>query len=84
MSSRIGCPVVTVAGTNGQGSTCAMLESIYRKAGSRTGLYTSPHLIRFNERFADALLVGFLAFGRLDGTLQNAQAVRVFQTTATA
>lgn len=41
-------------------------------------------LIRFNERFADALQVGFLAFGRLDGTLQNAAAVRVHETTPTA
>ena len=47
---RLACPVVTVAGTNGKGSTCAMLEAIYRHAGYRTGLYTSPHLLRFNER----------------------------------
>ncbi|HET7261619.1 MAG TPA: bifunctional tetrahydrofolate synthase/dihydrofolate synthase [Casimicrobiaceae bacterium] len=47
---RVDCPVITVAGTNGKGSTCAMLESIYRRAGYRTGLYTSPHLVRFNER----------------------------------
>jgi dihydrofolate synthase/folylpolyglutamate synthase len=40
----------TVAGTNGKGSTCAMLESILRAAGYRTGLYTSPHLLRYNER----------------------------------
>jgi dihydrofolate synthase/folylpolyglutamate synthase len=45
-----GCPVFTVGGTNGKGSTCAMLESILRAAGYRTGLYTSPHLLRFNER----------------------------------
>lgn len=44
------CPVVTVAGTNGKGSTCAMLESVLRAAGYRTGLYTSPHLTRYNER----------------------------------
>jgi dihydrofolate synthase / folylpolyglutamate synthase len=41
---------VHVAGTNGKGSTCAMLESIYRAAGFRTGLFTSPHLISFCER----------------------------------
>lgn len=41
---------VHVAGTNGKGSTCAFLESAYRTAGYRTGLYTSPHLIRFGER----------------------------------
>ncbi|HEX6267370.1 MAG TPA: bifunctional tetrahydrofolate synthase/dihydrofolate synthase [Burkholderiales bacterium] len=43
-------PVITVGGTNGKGSTCAMLESILRRAGYRTGLYTSPHLLRYNER----------------------------------
>ena len=42
--------VVTVAGTNGKGSTCAMLESIVHRAGFRVGLYTSPHLVRFEER----------------------------------
>lgn len=41
---------ILVGGTNGKGSTCAMLESIYLAAGYRVGLYTSPHLIRFNER----------------------------------
>ena len=50
MGARIDCPVITVAGTNGKGSTCAMLESILRAAGYRTGLYTSPHLLRYNER----------------------------------
>ncbi len=41
---------IHVAGTNGKGSTCAMLESIYRKSGLRVGLYTSPHLVQFGER----------------------------------
>lgn len=41
---------IHVAGTNGKGSTCAMLESIYRAAGFRVGLYTSPHLLSFRER----------------------------------
>ncbi|WP_437792392.1 bifunctional folylpolyglutamate synthase/dihydrofolate synthase [Sorangium sp. So ce693] len=45
-----GLPAVHVAGTNGKGSVCAMVESIARKAGLRTGLYTSPHLSRFAER----------------------------------
>lgn len=44
------CRFIHVAGTNGKGSTCAMLASIMRKAGYRTGLYTSPFLIDFNER----------------------------------
>ncbi|MBV2089592.1 MAG: bifunctional tetrahydrofolate synthase/dihydrofolate synthase [Candidatus Thiodiazotropha sp. (ex Ctena orbiculata)] len=42
--------VVTVAGTNGKGSSVAMLESIYRQGGYRVGAYTSPHLVRYNER----------------------------------
>jgi dihydrofolate synthase/folylpolyglutamate synthase len=41
---------IHVAGTNGKGSTCAMLEAIYRAAGLRVGLYTSPHLVSFRER----------------------------------
>ena len=44
------CPVITVAGTNGKGSTCAMLESIYRAAGLKTAMHTSPHMLSFNER----------------------------------
>ena len=44
------CKFVHVTGTNGKGSTCAMVASILRKAGYKTGLYTSPYLIRFNER----------------------------------
>ncbi|MBX3225299.1 MAG: bifunctional folylpolyglutamate synthase/dihydrofolate synthase [Labilithrix sp.] len=42
--------VVHVAGTNGKGSTCAMVEAMARASGRRTGLYTSPHLVRFAER----------------------------------
>ncbi|MCB4811564.1 bifunctional tetrahydrofolate synthase/dihydrofolate synthase [Methylovorus menthalis] len=42
--------VITVAGTNGKGSTCAMLEQIYLQAGYRVGCYTSPHILRYNER----------------------------------
>lgn len=41
---------IHVAGTNGKGSTCAMLESVYRAAGLRVGLFTSPHLVSFAER----------------------------------
>ena len=44
------CPVITVAGTNGKGSTCAMLEAVALQAGYRTGVYTSPHLVHFEER----------------------------------
>lgn len=42
--------VITVAGTNGKGSTCTLLESMYLSAGYKTGRYASPHLIEFNER----------------------------------
>lgn len=44
------CPVITVAGTNGKGSSVALLESIYQNAGYKTAAYTSPHLLRYNER----------------------------------
>ncbi len=44
-------PVVHIAGTNGKGSTSAMIASVMSEAGYRAGLYTSPHLVRFNERF---------------------------------
>ena len=47
---RFSAPVITVAGTNGKGSTCAMLESIARHAGYRTGLYQKPELVHFEER----------------------------------
>jgi dihydrofolate synthase/folylpolyglutamate synthase len=44
------CPVITVGGTNGKGSTCAILETILLRAGYRVGCHTSPHLLSFNER----------------------------------
>jgi dihydrofolate synthase/folylpolyglutamate synthase len=43
-------PIITVGGTNGKGSTCAMLESILHAAGYRVGCYTSPHILEYNER----------------------------------
>ncbi|MCU7905050.1 MAG: bifunctional tetrahydrofolate synthase/dihydrofolate synthase [Candidatus Thiodiazotropha sp. (ex Epidulcina cf. delphinae)] len=59
--------VVTVAGTNGKGSSVAMLEAIYHQAGFRVGAYTSPHLLRYNERI------------RLNGvTVSDQQLCRVF------
>ena len=53
---RLGSPqrklkFVHVAGTNGKGSTAALLDACLRQAGFRVGLYTSPHLARYNERF---------------------------------
>jgi dihydrofolate synthase/folylpolyglutamate synthase len=75
MRLSLQCPVITVGGTNGKGSTCAMLESMLRAGGRRTGLYTSPHLVRYNERVRisgreadDALLCeGFEAVERARG-----------------
>lgn len=43
-------PIIMVGGTNGKGSTCAMLESIYHQAGYHVAAYSSPHLLRYNER----------------------------------
>lgn len=45
-----GLRCIHVAGTNGKGSTCAMVERMLREAGYTSGLFTSPHLIRYNER----------------------------------
>ena len=50
MGLRFECPVFTVAGTNGKGSTCTMLGSILGQAGYKVGVYTSPHLVHFEER----------------------------------
>jgi dihydrofolate synthase/folylpolyglutamate synthase len=69
MGLRFGCPVITVAGTNGKGSTCAMLEAIALQGGWRPAVYTSPHLVHFEERCrirgeiakADALIPYFEA-----------------------
>lgn len=63
----LGCTSILVGGTNGKGSTCAMLESILLQAGYRVATYTSPHLNRFNERLRidgqdiddDTLIVAF-------------------------
>ena len=43
-------PTIHIAGTNGKGSTAAMLASVYNAAGYKTGLFTSPHLVSFRER----------------------------------
>lgn len=69
---------ITVGGTNGKGSTCAFLERILDEAGYRTGLYTSPHLLRYNERVRvagedcadDALVRSFEAVERARGDTQ--------------
>lgn len=65
-------PIVHVAGTNGKGSTCAMLESVLRRAGYHTGLYTSPFLQAYQERI------------RLDGLpLDDARMVKIRQSACT-
>ncbi|MCX7149175.1 MAG: bifunctional tetrahydrofolate synthase/dihydrofolate synthase [Rhodocyclales bacterium] len=50
LGQRETCPVILVGGTNGKGSTCAMLERILLTTGYRVGLYSSPHLLHYNER----------------------------------
>ena len=50
LALRFGVPVVSVAGTNGKGSSCAMLEAVALQAGYRVGLYIKPHLVHFEER----------------------------------
>ena len=65
---------IHVAGTNGKGSTCAMLESIYRTAGLRTGLFTSPHLVSFRERIqVNRRLISEQDVVRLVGEIQTLQ-----------
>src|SRR6188474_796276 len=68
---RPACPVITVAGTNGKGSCVALTACILREAGYRVGTFTSPHLLRYNERIvvdgvevSDAALMS--AFERID------------------
>ena len=63
---------VHVAGTNGKGSTCAMLESIYRAAGLRVGLFTSPHLVAFGERIqVNRRAISQRDVGRLVGEMRS-------------
>ncbi len=50
LAQELRCPVITVGGTNGKGSTCAYMEAMYSFAGYRVGCYTSPHLLEYNER----------------------------------
>ncbi|VTU27405.1 Bifunctional protein FolC [Variovorax sp. PBS-H4] len=81
MTGKLGlafdCPVITVAGTNGKGSTCAMLESILLHAGYRTAVFTSPHLVHFEERLrlsgeavaTEVLAVQFEAVERARGEM---------------
>lgn len=75
-SGSLGFKVVSIAGTNGKGSLATMLESIFRHAGYSTGLYTSPHLVKFNERFvADGKVISDVElleeFERVEGKREN-------------
>ena len=65
---QFSCPVITVAGTNGKGSCTKTLESIYAQAGFKTALYTSPHLMHFNERIRIA-----------NQTISDADLLRAFE-----
>jgi dihydrofolate synthase/folylpolyglutamate synthase len=78
-ASRPAPLVITVGGTNGKGSSVALLEAMLRAAGLRVGCYTSPHLLRYNERVRiegrdadDAALIG--AFERIEAARRPAQA----------
>lgn len=82
-------PTIHVAGTNGKGSTCAYLRAMAEEAGLKVHVYTSPHLVRFNERVrlagelvSDEALVGWL--DRVYGALEGRQITRFEATTATA
>ena len=83
------CPVITVAGTNGKGSTCAYLESILLASGYKVGCHMSPHLLVFNERARingeevndDLLLDHFAAVERARVSLLNAPSLTYFEFT---
>jgi dihydrofolate synthase/folylpolyglutamate synthase len=70
---RLPCPVITVGGTNGKGSTVAYIESIARVSGYRVGAFTSPHFLRYNERI------------RIDGAeVSDAELIDAFEAIETA
>lgn len=82
-------PTIHVAGTNGKGSTCAYLRAMAEEAGLKVHVYTSPHLVRFNERVrlagelvSDAALIEWL--DRVHAALEGRQITRFEATTATA
>jgi dihydrofolate synthase/folylpolyglutamate synthase len=87
MEIHFSCPVITVAGTNGKGSTCAMLEAVLTQAGYRTGVYTSPHLVHFEERLrlqerivsADELVAAFERVEQARNLLEPAVSLTYFE-----
>ena len=81
--------IFLVAGTNGKGSTAAMIQSILRENGLKVGLYTSPHLIRFNERIringlsiSDEYIIEFMA--QYNGVIDEVEATFFEATTVLA
>ncbi|WP_431823045.1 bifunctional tetrahydrofolate synthase/dihydrofolate synthase [Burkholderia sp. F1] len=86
------CPVITVGGTNGKGSTCAFLETILVRAGYKVGCHTSPHLLAFNERARvngetvadDALLPHFEAVEAARTSLPEPVSLTYFEFTTLA
>lgn len=86
------CPVITVAGTNGKGSTCAFLESILSEAGYQVGCHTSPHFLDFNERARIArqsvseeeLLKHFKAVEQARSSLEELTSLTYFEFTTLA
>lgn len=75
LALRFDCPVITVAGTNGKGSTCAMLEAVALQSGYKPGVYTSPHLVHFEER---CRIGGEIASAeQLMGSFEAVEAARV-------
>ncbi len=82
-------PTIHVAGTNGKGSTCAYLRAMAERAGLKVHVYSSPHLVRFNERIRlagelveDAALIGWI--DRVYAALNGRAITRFEATTATA
>ena len=88
-SPHRGLKTIHIAGTNGKGSTAAMIHSILRESGLKVGLYTSPHLIRFNERIringlpiSDEYIIEFMA--QFNGVIDKVEATFFEATTVLA
>jgi dihydrofolate synthase/folylpolyglutamate synthase len=89
---QFNCPVITVAGTNGKGSTCAYLESILLASGYKVGCHMSPHLLVFNERARingedvkdDLLLKHFIAVEQARVSLEKPPTLTYFEFTTLA
>ena len=88
-SPHRGLKTIHIAGTNGKGSTAAMIHSILRESGLKVGLYTSPHLIRFNERIringlpiSDKYIIEFMA--QFKGVIDKVEATFFEATTVLA